>query len=39
VLKIKPPLVFTESDADQLIATLDQVLGETIGLRLPEDER
>jgi 4-aminobutyrate aminotransferase-like enzyme len=26
VLKIKPPLVWTESDADRLIATLDRVL-------------
>jgi 4-aminobutyrate aminotransferase-like enzyme/Ser/Thr protein kinase RdoA (MazF antagonist) len=28
VLKIKPPLVFTEADADFLAATLDRVLGE-----------
>lgn len=28
VLKIKPPLVFTEEDADFLITTLDKVLGE-----------
>jgi 4-aminobutyrate aminotransferase-like enzyme len=28
VLKIKPPLVFTEDDADFLITTLDKVLGE-----------
>ena len=30
VLKIKPPLVFTEDDADRLVATLDRVLGEVI---------
>jgi 4-aminobutyrate aminotransferase-like enzyme len=28
VLKIKPPMVFTEGDADQLVDTLDRVLGE-----------
>ena len=28
VLKIKPPLCFTEADADRLAATLDDVLGE-----------
>ena len=28
VLKIKPPLVFTESDADRLVSTLDAVLDE-----------
>ena len=28
VLKIKPPMVFTEADADELVATLDWVLGE-----------
>jgi 4-aminobutyrate aminotransferase-like enzyme/Ser/Thr protein kinase RdoA (MazF antagonist) len=28
VLKIKPPLVFTEDDADRLISVLDQVLAE-----------
>ena len=28
VLKIKPPLCFDERDADQLVATLDRVLGE-----------
>lgn len=28
VLKIKPPMVFNEGDADQLIDTLDRVLGE-----------
>ena len=38
VLKIKPPLVFTTADADQLVATLDHVLGETIGYRRPEDD-
>jgi hypothetical protein len=30
--------VFTTGDADQLIATLDHVLGETIGYRRPEDD-
>jgi 4-aminobutyrate aminotransferase-like enzyme/Ser/Thr protein kinase RdoA (MazF antagonist) len=30
VLKIKPPLVFTERDADFLVATLDRVLGEDL---------
>ena len=38
VLKIKPPLVFTTTDADQLVATLDHVLGETIGYRRLEEE-
>lgn len=38
VLKIKPPLVFTAADADQLVSTLDQVLGETIGHRRSEDD-
>jgi hypothetical protein len=28
VLKIKPPLVFTASDADFLLTTLDDVLAE-----------
>jgi 4-aminobutyrate aminotransferase-like enzyme len=28
VLKIKPPLVLTEADADFLVETLDEVLGE-----------
>jgi 4-aminobutyrate aminotransferase-like enzyme len=28
VLKIKPPLVFTEADADFLAATLDKILSE-----------
>ena len=28
VLKLKPPLVFGEQDADRLVATLDKVLGE-----------
>jgi 4-aminobutyrate aminotransferase-like enzyme/Ser/Thr protein kinase RdoA (MazF antagonist) len=28
VLKIRPPLVFTEADADLFVATLDEVLGE-----------
>ncbi len=28
VLKIKPPLVFTEADADRLVATLDKILQE-----------
>jgi len=30
VLKIKPPLVFGEADADQLVSTLDVVLGEDL---------
>lgn len=28
VLKIKPPMVFSQRDAERLVATLDQVLGE-----------
>jgi 4-aminobutyrate aminotransferase-like enzyme len=28
VLKLKPPMVFNEEDADRLVRTLDQVLGE-----------
>lgn len=28
VLKIKPPIVFSEADADRLVETLDRVLGE-----------
>ncbi len=28
VLKIKPPLVFSEQNADEIVATLDKVLGE-----------
>lgn len=28
VLKIKPPMVFTESDADRLVSTLDKILSE-----------
>jgi 4-aminobutyrate aminotransferase-like enzyme/Ser/Thr protein kinase RdoA (MazF antagonist) len=28
VLKIRPPLVFTEDDADRFVATLDEILGE-----------
>ena len=27
VLKIKPPMVFTEENADRLVETLDEVLG------------
>jgi 4-aminobutyrate aminotransferase-like enzyme len=30
VLKIKPPLVFTEENADFLVATLDEILGEDL---------
>lgn len=30
VLKIKPPLVFDEANADRLVATLDQILGEDL---------
>ena len=29
VLKIKPPLVFGEAEADRLVETLEAVLGET----------
>ncbi len=28
VLKLRPPLVFSEEDADLFLATLDEVLGE-----------
>jgi len=28
VLKIKPPLVFTEANADILVSTLDRILSE-----------
>jgi 4-aminobutyrate aminotransferase-like enzyme len=28
VLKLKPPIVFDEQDADRLVATLDKVLAE-----------
>lgn len=28
VLKIKPPMVFSDEDADRLVATLDRILGE-----------
>jgi 4-aminobutyrate aminotransferase-like enzyme len=38
VLKIKPPLVFTMQDADQLVATLDQVRAEDPGRRRQEEE-
>jgi 4-aminobutyrate aminotransferase-like enzyme/Ser/Thr protein kinase RdoA (MazF antagonist) len=38
VLKIKPPLVFTDDDADLLVQTLDQALGECSSARRPEDE-
>ena len=34
VVKIKPPLVFDEADADRLVSNLDEVLGED-ALRLP----
>jgi ethanolamine-phosphate phospho-lyase len=34
VIKIKPPLVFTKADADTLIESLDQILGED-ALRRP----
>ena len=30
VIKIKPPLTFTQHDGDRLVATLDQILGEDI---------
>jgi 4-aminobutyrate aminotransferase-like enzyme len=30
VIKIKPPLVFDQDDADRLVATLDAVLGEDL---------
>jgi 4-aminobutyrate aminotransferase-like enzyme len=32
VLKIKPPLVFTEANADYLVATLDDILGEDLAM-------
>ncbi|KAG7307781.1 hypothetical protein JYU34_006374 [Plutella xylostella] len=35
VLKFKPPLVFTTHDADRLVDTLDRVLGELDGGRMP----
>ena len=38
VLKIKPPLVFTEGDADHLVATLDSVLSEGLAHRRSDDE-
>jgi 4-aminobutyrate aminotransferase-like enzyme len=38
VLKIKPPLVFTMQDADQLVTTLDQALAEDPGRRRTEEE-
>jgi 4-aminobutyrate aminotransferase-like enzyme len=31
VMKIKPPLVFSEADADRLVATIDEVLSEIAG--------
>jgi 4-aminobutyrate aminotransferase-like enzyme len=33
VLKIKPPLAYTEQDADQLVTTLDLVLAEDCLIR------
>jgi 4-aminobutyrate aminotransferase-like enzyme/Ser/Thr protein kinase RdoA (MazF antagonist) len=33
VIKIKPPLVFAETDADRLVAVLDRVLGEDVPRR------
>jgi len=30
VLKIKPPMVFTEADAARVVATLDRVLSELV---------
>jgi 4-aminobutyrate aminotransferase-like enzyme/Ser/Thr protein kinase RdoA (MazF antagonist) len=38
VLKIKPPLVFTEGDADHLVATLDTVLSEGLAHRRSDDD-
>jgi 4-aminobutyrate aminotransferase-like enzyme/Ser/Thr protein kinase RdoA (MazF antagonist) len=38
VLKIKPPLVFTEADADHVVSTLDAVLSETLSPRRSEEE-
>jgi 4-aminobutyrate aminotransferase-like enzyme/Ser/Thr protein kinase RdoA (MazF antagonist) len=32
VLKIKPPLVFTKANADYLVATLDDILGEDLAI-------
>jgi len=38
VLKLRPPLVFSESDADLLVATLDEVLSEdAVQSRTPGD--
>ena len=34
VLKIKPPLAFTEANADLLVSTLDEILGEAALMRL-----
>ena len=36
VIKIKPPLVFTEEDADRLVAVLDAVLGEDFVRRIDQ---
>ncbi|HEX6965095.1 MAG TPA: hypothetical protein VF166_04780, partial [Gemmatimonadaceae bacterium] len=33
VIKMKPPLVFDESDADRMVETLDEVLREINGVR------
>jgi 4-aminobutyrate aminotransferase-like enzyme len=33
VLKIKPPMVFTESDADRFVSTLDRILSEDFVLQ------
>jgi 4-aminobutyrate aminotransferase-like enzyme/Ser/Thr protein kinase RdoA (MazF antagonist) len=38
VLKIKPPLVFTDDDADHLVATLDAVLSEGLSHRRSDEE-
>jgi 4-aminobutyrate aminotransferase-like enzyme len=33
VLKIKPPLVFTQANADYLVATLDDILEEDLAMQ------
>jgi 4-aminobutyrate aminotransferase-like enzyme/Ser/Thr protein kinase RdoA (MazF antagonist) len=38
VLKLKPPLVFTDDDSDRLVETLDGALGECPSGRRPDDD-